>query len=150
MANTRKITTIVEDWYRKNIQDESNEYRVLKEKVKLKWGGEFEFDAVVKDKNDNIIELHCLSIAEAKTETGNGGSGKFNKIKADALMLLGTECEHKILAFTGKTMYEKTKKEVQKGRFPNKIVLKFIDPKSDSEIDAIINKIRKESSDELL
>jgi hypothetical protein len=112
-------------------------YKISKEKVKLSWGGEFEFDVVVKDENSNIIELHCLSIAEAKTEGGNGGSGKFNKIKADALMLLGAKCGEKILAFTGKTMYEKTLKEIQKGRFPNNIKLKFIDPKSDKEIETM-------------
>ena len=104
MADTSKISKIVEKWYRSIIQKEQKDNIVSKDKVELIWGGVFEFDVVVKDKKGKIIELHCLSCGEAKTATGNQGAAKFNKIKADTLMLMGAECKTKILAFTGKSM----------------------------------------------
>ena len=150
MADTSKISKVVEQWYLNIIQKERKNYFVSKEKVQLTWGGVFEYDVVVKDKNGKIIELHCLSVGEAKTASGKGGSGKFNKIKSDTLMLLGADCKTRVLAFTGKTMYDKVKKEMENGRMPPNITLHFQDPKKDKEIYNIIKDIQKASSDELL
>jgi hypothetical protein len=149
MADTTRIKKIIEKWYISKIQQKNKNLVVLKEKVKLKWGGYFECDVVVKSKN-RVLEVHCLSVSEYNTTTGKGGSGKLNKIKADALMLLGIDSPKKILAFTGKSMYDKIYTEVNNGRFPKEIILNLIDISKNFEIKKIISDVRQHSIEEML
>ena len=53
-------------------------------KLTLKWGGEFEFDAVSSNKKIAV----CISTSKSKTANGINAIGKYQKIKSDALYLL--------------------------------------------------------------
>lgn len=146
MANTLELKTAVEEWYRAVIGKRNPNAAVEKENVPLEWGGSFECDAVIK-MNNKIIEVHCLSTSEYKTDRGKPGSGKLFKIKSDALMLTGINCPIKILAFTGRTMYDKVWKEQEKGRFPFNIKAEYIETPKD--IQEKIDKIKAEAKDEM-
>ena len=126
MANTQPYKTIIEEWFRRKLRIKYNGYKVEKDKVNLNWGGKFEYDAVVKNGN-TLYAVYCLSCSEYITSGNNPGAGKFRKIQSDVLMMVGTNCSNKILAFTGKTMYEKVKKEQENGRMPSDIKLEYFD-----------------------
>jgi hypothetical protein len=126
MANTLELKTTVEEWYRNTIRKRNPNARVEKENIPLEWGGLFECDVVVKSKN-KILEIHCFSTSEYKTDNGKAGSGKLFKIKADALMLSSISCPIKILAFTGRTMYDKVWQEQENGRFPFDIKIEYVE-----------------------
>ena len=148
MADSTDIKKYIETWYREQLQKKNPNCVVLQEKVKLKWGGFFECDAVVKSGN-KIKEIHCLSISEYKTFSKNYGSGKLNKIRADALMLLGINCQKKVLAFTGKTMYDKINNDCKVGRFPNDIDILYIDLNKNKKLLKLISNIVNNSIKEL-
>lgn len=148
MADSTDIKKYIETWYREQLQKKNPNCVVLQEKVKLKWGGFFECDAVVKSGN-KIKEIHCLSISEYKTSTNNCGSGKLNKIRADALMLLGINCSKKVLAFTGETMYNKIMNECKNGRFPNEIDILYIDINKNKKLKKLIYNVVNNSIKEL-
>jgi len=148
MADTTQLKTTVEEWYRYKLIKDYPNAKIAKETVPLKWGGVFECDAVLKMSNE-IKEVHCLSVSEYKTTSGSGGSGKLQKIKADALMLLGIDVPKRVLAFIGKTMYDKMNKEKQSGRFPKEIELVFVDTKDSPKITKLISGIRSKSIKEM-
>ncbi len=85
-----------------------------KDKVRLKWGGLFEVDAISEDKSIAC----CISTSSALTASGKGAIGKRYKIKADSLMMLSlSDVRRKVLVFTEKDMLEFFLKERQSGRF---------------------------------
>ncbi|WP_009964221.1 hypothetical protein [Verrucomicrobium spinosum] len=123
MANTSDYEQKIEPWFRGGFVSERHPgAEILKESVRLKWGGFFEADAVVRE-NGKIVAVYCLSCAEYLTHGGNPGAGKFNKIRADVLMLSGIETPVRCLVFTGRTMYDRVLKERSKGRLPQDILL---------------------------
>lgn len=132
MANAQRIKELVENWYRDKLAEKQTGNTVTQEKVNLIWGGKFEVDAVVKS-NNKIKEVHYLSVSEYKTAGNNSGSGKLQKIKADALMMMGIKCDKKVLAFLGETMYQKVKNEQDNGRFPKDIYLVYVEEIRENE-----------------
>jgi hypothetical protein len=146
MANTTKIKTVVEQWYRKQIGNSHKDCVITQEAVELTWGGSFECDAVVKQ-NGDIVEVRCLSVSGYKTRTGNPGSGKLLKIKADALMFMGIKCSKKVLDFTNKSLYEKVLSEQQNGRFPKEIMLNHFE--TTVEIAKIIDGVNILATEEM-
>lgn len=118
MANTSKLKEDVEDWYRESLNANKKDKKISKQKVDLIWGGTFEFDAVVKESDNNIIvEVHCLSTSKYNT-------GQLHKIKDDALMLTGVRHSiKKVIAFTDSTLHQKVESEQKNGRFPTDIDL---------------------------
>ena len=125
MANTKGLDK-VEQIYRDILKNENN--TVEKEKLKLSWGGEFEFDAVIREKG-KIIEIHCLSTANCINISNKLGSSKLFKVFHDAQMMLLTECKKNILVFVDDQFYTKVLQEQQKGRFypSSQIILKLWD-----------------------
>ncbi len=86
-----------------------------KRKVRLAWGGDFEFDAVSSD--SEIIG--CVSTSCSRTASGRAAVGKFHKLKADALYLLSTALEHRrVMVFTDEGMKAHFERERARGRFP--------------------------------
>lgn len=148
MADTRKLKNQVEEWFRSELKKEYLHETVKKEKVRLIWDGEFEYDAVIRGKDKSINSVYLLSCSEFKTASGKGGMGKLHKIKSDILMMAGTDCPNKILVFTGKTMYEKIESEIEKGRLPRDIKIKFL-KNLPNDIKNLINNIVEESSKEV-
>jgi len=118
MANTTSYKKIIEKEFREVfIQKLHPDCQVKQEKIHLKWGGEFEHDAVVR-KDGELIAVYALSCSEYITESGNGGSGKYKKIQSDILMMLGTDCDKKVLVFTGATMKAQVDRQKVLGRLP--------------------------------
>ncbi|ELM0317004.1 hypothetical protein Q3053_003279 [Vibrio cholerae] len=147
MADTSKLKKVVEPWFR-------NEYLprkypgcvIVQEKLPLIWGGDFEYDAVVYD-GDDIVAVYLLSCSEYITRSGKGGAGKFQKIKADLLMLLGTKAPHKAMAFLGSTMFEHYLKQQNAGRLPQDIEPLLIE--MPREINRIVLEIQSSASKEV-
>jgi len=110
MADTSKFKKIIEPWFRDEYLPQHHPDSIItQEKVALAWGGEFEYDAVVRQDGE-ITAVYLLSCSEYKTRQGKGGAGKFHKIKSDVLMMLGTNCQTKVMAFLGETMFGQFKK----------------------------------------
>lgn len=87
-------------------------------KLKLKWGGDFAFDAVSSD--GEIVAL--ISTSSARTASGKSATAKFQKLKADALYLLNAVGATQLLMiFTEETMQVHFEKERKAGRFPPEI-----------------------------
>ena len=125
MANTIEYKTHIEPWFIDSfVRQRHPDCSVSKSKVSLKWGGVFECDAVVT--RDGIIEaVYCLSCSEYLTHGGNPGPGKFNKIRADVLMMTAIESPIRMLVFTGKTMYDRVVQEQKNGRLPPDVSFDF-------------------------
>jgi len=123
MADTKGLDK-VEQIYRDTLKTENNS--VKKEKLKISWGGEFEFDAVVREQ-DEIIEIHCLSLANYKTKSGKSGNTKLFKVFHDAQMMLLRDCKKRILTFVDKDFFDRVLQEQKNGRFypASQIEIKF-------------------------
>jgi hypothetical protein len=94
-----------------------------KRKVKLTWGGEFEFDAVSPD--GKIVG--AVSTSAARTASGKGAAAKYQKLKTDALYLLHAhEVERRVIVFTELAMLQYFEKQRELGRFPPEIELRYI------------------------
>ncbi len=147
MTDTSKVKKVIEPWFRDNYLSQHYPGSIIaQEKIPLIWGGEFEYDAVVRHDGE-IVAVYLLSCSEYKTKQGKGGAGKFNKIKSDVLMMLGTSCQAKVMAFLGKTMFEQFNKQQEGGRLPSEIKCQLITPPA--EIQEIISGIRNEASSEV-
>ena len=147
MADTSKLKKIVEPWFRDHyLRSKYPGADIVQDKLKLIWGGEFEYDAVVYDKGE-IKAIYLLSCSEYKTRKGKSGVGKFHKIKSDLLMMLGTDAPKKVMAFLGKSMYQQFKSQQDLGRLPSNIIGEFIE--STEDIEALINSIRNEAASEV-
>jgi len=127
MADTSAYKKIIEDWFRTQYLPSKHKGCEIKSGgAKLIWGGTFQYDALVY-KGASLVAVYCLSCSEYKTHGGKGGAGKFNKIKGDILMMVGTECPNKVLEFSGITMLEKVKEEQKSGRLPNDIQCELVE-----------------------
>lgn len=90
------------------------------QKVPLRWGGLFAFDAVSNDRG--IIGL--VSTSSAKTSGGKLATAKIQKLKCDTLYLTNIDnpCR-KLLVFSELSMLQQFQKEALAGRFPKEIEL---------------------------
>lgn len=112
-----------------------------KRKVKLTWGGVFEFDAVSHD--GKIIGT--VSTSAALTATGKGAAAKYQKLKTDALYLLHAyEIERRLMVFTELPMLRYFEKQRLDGRFPPEIELQYIELPPD--LAASVSKSRQIAS----
>jgi hypothetical protein len=93
-----------------------------KRRLKLEWGGVFEFDGVSEDQR--IVT--CVSTSAGRTASGKNPSGKIVKIKADTLYLLAATAERRLLVFTERLMMNMFEREQASGRFPPSIELVLI------------------------
>jgi len=151
MANTKGLDE-VEQIYRDTLKNKDN--TVEKEKLKISWGGEFEFDAVVREKGE-IVEIHCLSTANCFNISGKLANSKLFKVFHDAQMMLLTECKKNILVFVDDQFYNKILQEQQKGRFypSSQISIKWWDLRTlgsekGLEVRNLIEEIQKNSVNE--
>jgi len=123
MANTRAQHE-AERWIvQQGLAARFPEISFSKRKVKLTWGGEFEFDAV--SSNGKIVG--AVSTSTARTTTGKAAAAKYQKLKTDALYLLHVhEASHYFMVFTELPMLNYFKKQRDIGRFPPEIELLHI------------------------
>jgi len=88
-----------------------------RERLTLRSGGKFDFDAVCTD--DEIVA--SISTSSSMTSGGKAGSGKMMKLRSDMLFLLMAEAERRIMVLTEKDMYDKCLAERDGGRVPPEI-----------------------------
>lgn len=114
MADTR-VQVEVERWVRDNWLPGTFEGQKFHQRqLQLSSGGRFAFDAV----SDDGSVVVTVSTSGALTATGKRGSGKLQKIRADALFLLLSAAPRPVLVFTERDMFELCRKEAQNGRLP--------------------------------
>ena len=88
-----------------------------KKRLSLRWGGRFEPDAVSKDGRIAV----CISTCGGVRSSGKKATPKLNKIRSDALFLLGTEVESRIIVFSDQAMFDLCDAARKVGRFPPEI-----------------------------
>jgi hypothetical protein len=113
MADT-SVQREVEAWIVGEALPRIYDQHFRKERLRLTWGGEFEFDAVSAD--DQIAV--CISTSHCMTASGKPGIGKQHKIRADVLYLLHAGVKRCVLVFTDPAMMAHFEKARKAGRFP--------------------------------
>ena len=116
MADTR-IQLEVEDWIRKNWMPTRFGMSFRRERLPLRSGGFFDFDAVSSD--DSIVA--SISTSGSKTSRGKHASGKLLKLRSDMLFLTLVEANHRLLILSERDMFELCEKEAAGGRVPPEI-----------------------------
>jgi hypothetical protein len=102
MADTR-VQLEVEDWVRTNWMKETYGQKFGRERVKLRSGGKFDFDAVSSD--DEIVAT--ISTSASITSGGKHGVGKMMKIRSDMLFLTMADAKRRLVVLTEKDMFDK-------------------------------------------
>jgi hypothetical protein len=142
MADTR-VQLEVEDWVRTNWMKETYGQKFGRERVKLRSGGKFDFDAVSSD--DEIVAT--ISTSASITSGGKHGVGKMMKIRSDMLFLTMADAKRRLVVLTEKDMFDKCLAEVAGGRVPPEI--EFALAEIPDELREKLKKARKASSDEV-
>ena len=113
MADSR-IQLEVEDWVRRNWMPTQYGTKFSRERLRLRSGGLFDFDAVSED--HSIVAT--ISTSGAKTLPGKNASGKVQKLRADMLFLTQVEAKRRIIVLTEQDMCTLCEKEFAAGRIP--------------------------------
>ncbi len=88
-----------------------------RDRVPLRSGGVFDFDAVSED--GSIVAT--ISTSGSKTATGKNAVGKLHKLRSDMLFLILVEAKRRVVVLTEKDMLEQCEKERKGGRVPKEI-----------------------------
>lgn len=116
MADTR-IQLEVEDWVRRNWMASNFGARFSRERLPLRSGGVFAFDAVSED--HSIVAT--ISTSGSKTSGGKHAVGKILKLRSDMLFLTMVEAKRRIVVLTERDMCDQCEKERAGGRVPPEI-----------------------------
>lgn len=116
MADTR-IQIEVEDWVRRNWMPSHFGTKFSRERLSLRSGGVFDFDAVSED--HSIVAT--ISTSGSKTSGGKYAVGKILKLRADMLFLTMVEARRRLVVLTERDMFDQCEKEVTGGRVPPEI-----------------------------
>lgn len=120
MADTR-VQLEVEDWVRKQWMPSQFGMTFYLERLKIRSGGVFDFDAVSSDK----CIVATISTSGAKTSGGKHAVGKILKLRSDMLFLTMVETKRRVVVLTEQDMYEQCLKEKAGGRVPPEIEFAF-------------------------
>ena len=116
MADTR-VQLEVEDWVRRNWMPTYFGKKFFRERLKLRSGGVFDFDAVSEDQS--IVAT--ISTSGSKTSGMKNAVGKILKLRSDMLFLTMVETTRRVVILTENDMFEQCKKESASGRVPPEI-----------------------------
>ena len=116
MADTR-IQLEVEDWVRRNWMPSEFGAKFSRERLRLRSGGVFDFDAVSED--HSIVAT--ISTSGAKTSGGKHAVGKILKLRSDMLFLTMVNAKRRIIILTERDMCDQCEKEAAGGRVPPEI-----------------------------
>ncbi len=141
MADTR-IQLDVEDWVRRNWMPTQYGTRFSRERLRLRSGGVFDFDAVSED--HSIVAT--ISTSGAKTSGLKHAVGKILKLRSDMLFLTLVEAKRRIIVLTEQDMCNQCEKEFAAGRVPKEI--EFICAEIPSELRARLVEARSNASKE--
>ena len=142
MADT-SVQREVERWLRENWLPAKYGQRFSARPLRLSSGGSFDFDGVSQDGSIAVT----ISTSAALTAGGKRGSGKLQKIRADALFLLLAQAKRSVLVFTEPDMFRLCQKETQNGRLP--ALLEFALAELPPELQARLAEARKKASAEV-
>ena len=143
MADTR-VQLEVEDWVRRNWMPEQYGIRFSRERLRLRSGGVFDFDAVSED--HSIVAT--ISTSGAKTAGGNYAVGKMLKLRSDMLFLTMVEAKRRIIVLTERDMCGQCEKEFAAGRVPKEI--EFVCAEIPADLRERLEKGREKASGEFL
>ena len=116
MADTR-VQVEVEDWVRRNWRASRFGVKFSRERLPLRSGGVFDFDAVSEDRS--IVAT--ISTSGAKTSGGRHAVGKMLKLRSDMLFLTMVEAKRRVIVLTERDMRDQCQKEAAGGRVPPEI-----------------------------
>lgn len=116
MADTR-IQLEVEDWVRRNWMQKEYRMRFSRERLPLRSGGVFDFDAVSEDQS--IVAT--ISTSGSRTAGGKHAVGKILKLRSDMLFLTMVNATRRIIILTERDMCNQCEREAAGGRVPNEI-----------------------------
>lgn len=113
IADTR-VQLDVEDWVRTTWMLDEFGQKFRRERLPLRSGGRFDFDAVSAD--EKIIAT--ISTSSSLTSSGKYGVGKMMKLRSDMLFLIMAAAERRLVVLTEEDMYKRCLAEVGGGRVP--------------------------------
>ncbi|MGA2063740.1 MAG: hypothetical protein ABSG86_02165 [Thermoguttaceae bacterium] len=117
MADTR-VQLEVEDWVRLHWMPAQYGTKFSRERLALRSGGVFDFDAVSED--HSIVAT--ISTSGSKTSGGKYAVGKMLKLPSDMLFLtLVKNAQKRIIVLTEQDMCDQCNKEAAGGRVPPEI-----------------------------
>lgn len=141
MADTR-IQLEVEDWVRRNWMPTQYGMRFSRERLRLRTGGIFDFDAVSED--HSIVA--AVSTSGAKTSGGNHAVGKLLKLRSDMLFLTMVDAKRRVIVLTEQDMCDLLRREFEAGRMPKEI--EFVCAEIPAELRARLVEGRQKASGE--
>jgi hypothetical protein len=107
----------VEDWVRRNWMASHFGMSFSRERLVLRSGGVFDFDAVSHDRS----VVGTISTSGSKTAGGNHAVGKILKLRSDMLFLIMVEAKRRLVILTERDMCDQCEKEKAGGRVPPEI-----------------------------
>jgi hypothetical protein len=116
MVDTR-VQLEVEDWVRRNWMQSQFGIRFSRERLRLRSGGVFDFDAVSADQS--IVAT--ISTSASLTSGKKHGVGKMLKLRSDMLFLTMVEAKRRLVILTEREMCDRCEKEAAGGRVPPEI-----------------------------
>lgn len=116
MADTR-IQLEVEDWVRRNWMASQFGMKFSRERMVLRSGGVFDFDAVSDDRSIAA----AISTSGSRTSTGRYAVGKMLKLRSDMLFLTMVEAKRRLIILTERDMCDQCEREAAGGRVPPEI-----------------------------
>jgi hypothetical protein len=116
MADTR-MQLEVEDWVRRNWMPTQYGQQFSRERLRLRSGGVFDFDAVSTD--HSIVAT--ISTSGSKTSGGKHAAGKILKLRSDMLFLTMVEAKRRVIVLTERDMCDRCEQEAAGGRVPPEI-----------------------------
>jgi len=142
MADTR-IQLEVEDWVRRNWLATHFGTKFSRERMPLRSGGVFDFDAV----SDDHSIVATISTSGSRTAGGKHAVGKILKLRSDMLFLTMVEAKRRVIVLTEPDMYQQCKKESEGGRVPPEI--EFVCAEIPEPLRARLVAARSVASDEV-
>ena len=116
MADMR-VQIEIEDWVRRNWMLDQFGMRFSRERLPLRSGGVFDFDAVSDDRS--IVAT--ISTSGARTSGGKYAVGKMHKLRSDMLFLTMVDAQRRVIILTEQDMFDQCEKEAAGGRVPLEI-----------------------------
>ena len=141
MADTR-IQIQVEDWVRRNWMPTHFGTKFSRERLQLRSGGVFDFDAVSED----YSIVATISTSGSKTSGGKNAVGKIHKLRSDMLFLTMVKAKRRVIVLTEKNMFDQCQKELAGGRVPREV--EFVCAQIPVELSARLIAARLQASTE--
>jgi hypothetical protein len=116
VADTR-VQLEVEDWVRRNWMASQFGMKFSRERMVLRSGGVFDFDAV----SDDHSIVATISTSGSRTSTGRYAVGKMLKLRSDMLFLTMVEAKRRLIILTERDMCDQCEREAAGGRVPPEI-----------------------------